>query len=339
MHLTRKFDRRSSRKCSEKGYILITLMMMCSMIVIMLAVVLPQMSQQIRRDREMELIHRGVQYSRAIRRFYKKNGRYPVRLEELENSNNVRYLRQRYKDPTTGKDFKLLHFGEVQVGQAAGIAGGVAPGANALGAVPGPAGDSTDSQSAFGGPGRASTGASLNPRGALSNQSSDSPNPASSDNSGSSSSSFGTTNSASAASSFGASNSSSSPFANGANAAGLGSPQQSGFGGQVFGGGPIVGVASTSKKQSIREFNKKNHYNDWQFIYDPSSDRGGLLSTPAQPPLQGVPAQQNQQPAGVPVLTPGGQQQQGGFGQQGPGMNPPPSMTPQMPPDQQQAPQ
>jgi len=98
-------------------------------------------------------------------------------------------------------------------------------------------------------------------------------------------------------------------------------------------------VASISKKQSIREFNKKNHYNDWQFIYDPSTDRGGLLSTPAQPALQGVPAQQNQQPAGVPVLTPGGQGQQGGFGQQGPATSPPPSMTPQMPPDQQQAPQ
>jgi hypothetical protein len=96
-------------------------------------------------------------------------------------------------------------------------------------------------------------------------------------------------------------------------------------------------VVSTSKKQSIREFNKKNHYKDWQFIYDPSSDRGGLLNTPAQPPLQGVP-NQNQQPSGVPVLTPGGQQ--GNFGGQGsPGMAPTPNMTPQMPPDQSQAPQ
>jgi hypothetical protein len=56
----------------------------------------------------------------------------------------------------------------------------------------------------------------------------------------------------------------------------------------VFGGGPIVGVASVSKDKTIREFNKKNHYNEWQFIYDPSTDRGGLLSTPNQPPLQGT---------------------------------------------------
>ena len=56
---------------------------------------------------------------------------------------------------------------------------------------------------------------------------------------------------------------------------------------QVFGGAPIIGVASTSKKKSIREFNKKNHYKDWLFIYDPGSDRGGLLNTPAQPNLMG----------------------------------------------------
>ena len=63
--------------------------------------------------------------------------------------------------------------------------------------------------------------------------------------------------------------------------------QQAGPGGapQVFGGGGIVGVASLSKDKTIREFNKKNHYNQWQFIYDPTTDRGGLLMTPNQPPL------------------------------------------------------
>jgi len=334
MHSRKTFRHTATQKSSEKGYILITLMMMASIIVILLAVVLPQMSQQIRRDREMELIHRGVQYSRAIRRFYKKNGRYPVRLEELENTNNIRYLRKRYKDPVTDKDFKLLHFGEVQVGQVAGIAGGVAPAANALGAVAGPG---SNSGNTLGGPDRVNTGASVNPRGVLSNQSTDSPGTitTASDSGTSSSPSTSTSFSSSSGGLTGNSSSSSSST----NQPGPLSPNPSGLSGQVFGGGPIVGVASTSKKQSIREFNKKNHYNDWQFIYDPSTDRGGLLSTPAQPALQGVPAQQNQQPAGVPVLTPGGQGQQGGFGQQGPATSPPPSMTPQMPPDQQQAPQ
>ena len=69
------------------------------------------------------MIHRGVQYSRAIRRYVKKTGRYPSRLEELENTNNIRFLRKRYTDPVTGKDFKLLHVGEVQLSSPAGIAG------------------------------------------------------------------------------------------------------------------------------------------------------------------------------------------------------------------------
>jgi hypothetical protein len=54
----------------------------------------------------------------------------------------------------------------------------------------------------------------------------------------------------------------------------------------------LVGVASTSKKATIREFNNKKRYDQWQFIYDPGSDRGGLLNGPAQPQLQGSTMQQ-----------------------------------------------
>jgi len=64
--------------------------------------------------------------------------------------------------------------------------------------------------------------------------------------------------------------------------------------GQTFGGMPVVGVVSTSKKEGIREFNHKRKYSEWQFIYDPASDRGGLLMTPNQPPLQGFGNQQLQ---------------------------------------------
>ncbi len=53
-----------------------------------------------------------------------------------------------------------------------------------------------------------------------------------------------------------------------------------------FGGMPIVGVASTSKDKTIREFDKKKKYNEWQFVYDPTFDRGFLITTPYQPSLQ-----------------------------------------------------
>jgi len=79
--------------------------------------------------------------------------------------------------------------------------------------------------------------------------------------------------------------------------------------GQTFGGGPIVGVASTSQKESIRIYNKKNHYNDWQFIYDPTSDRGGLITGPYQPSLQAILPGQNglggMNPGSTQGITPG----------------------------------
>src|SRR5690348_17107294 len=132
------FRRRPRPGSPEQGYVLLMLMMLAAMVVIVLAAGLPFMKQQVQRDQEQEMIHRGVQYSRAIRKYYKKFGRYPTRLEELDNTNNLRFLRKHYKDPITGQDFKLLHFGEVQMAFGAGIAGGVAPGANAMGSVPAP---------------------------------------------------------------------------------------------------------------------------------------------------------------------------------------------------------
>src|SRR6266576_1207597 len=81
----------------------------------------------------------GVQYSRAIRAYYKKFGRYPTKIEDLENTSNLRFLRKRYKDPMNCKntkcaDFKLLHYGEVQM-SLSGIGGGTIPGANPMGAA------------------------------------------------------------------------------------------------------------------------------------------------------------------------------------------------------------
>src|SRR5882762_5486550 len=99
----------------QRGYMLITLMLALALITIALLTVLPEIGQQIRRDREEEMRHRGTAYMRAIQHFYKKFGRYPSRIEELENTNNIRFLRKRKdpinRDPATGheRDFKLLH--------------------------------------------------------------------------------------------------------------------------------------------------------------------------------------------------------------------------------------
>jgi type II secretory pathway pseudopilin PulG len=243
----------------DHGYIMLTLLLAIALLAIFAAAIVPTIAFDIKRDREEEMIHRGVQYSRAIRGYYKKFGRYPVKLEDLESTNRQRFLRKRYKDPLNCKeskcaDFKLLHFGEVQMTLSA-MGGGVIPGATPAGAVGssptsafgGSSGLGTDSNSAFG----------QNPQAGP-----DAQQP------GSQTSSSGTGD---------ASNPSAPGTSTGSNQIGSG---------QVI-GGPIVGVASAStiKDSTIREFNHKKKYKDWVFVYDPAQDLGRLITTPYQPQL------------------------------------------------------
>ena len=54
----------------------------------------------------------GTEYQRAIQLYYRKLGRYPPSIEALENTNNIRFLRRRYKDPLTGEDaWRIVHMG------------------------------------------------------------------------------------------------------------------------------------------------------------------------------------------------------------------------------------
>src|SRR5690348_8430803 len=119
------------RRRSEQGYVMLLLLLTVAMMIIAAGVIVPSITFEIKRDREEEMIHRGVQYSRAIRAYYKKFGRYPAKIEDLENTNQMRILRKRYKDPITGKDFKLLHYGEAKLSRN-GLAGGTIAGATAV---------------------------------------------------------------------------------------------------------------------------------------------------------------------------------------------------------------
>ena len=313
---------------NERGYILLTLLLIICLMIIFAAAIVPSITFNIRRDREEEMIHRGVQYSRAIRAYYKKFGRYPTKLEDLESTNNMRFLRKRYKDPITGQDFKLLHFGEVKLAFGGGIGGGgingATPpnGASPFGTPP------PDTGGISPGTGFANSGGGLggsqNPYGANSNPATATTPPGTDQSSGQDSTPQSPNG---------------SPQAPGEHPGVTGQDQ---LGGATFGGGPIVGVVSTSKKDTIREFNHKKKYNEWQFIYDPATDRGGLLMTPNQPPIlgfgQGAAPNLNGQGSG-------GQNNGGinnnGFGP-GQGMqnnpNPPttvgPGTTPNLPPDQ-----
>jgi type II secretory pathway pseudopilin PulG len=260
---------------AQEGWVMLTLLLAMALLVIFAAAIVPSITFDIERDREEEMIHRGVQYSRAIRAYYKKFGRYPTKVEDLESTSNLRFLRKRYKDPLNCKnskcaDFKLLRFGDVQM-TLSGIGGGTVPGASAIGTNGGLTGSGGLSQpstfggnSGFGANSNSSFGRSSSPTGSDTSQpGSQTPSAGTSDGTG-------------------------AP-APGTNPSGTGN-QNAGsnqFGSGPIVGGPIIGVASISKDKTIREFNHKNKYKDWAFVYDPAQDRGRLITTPYQPQLQG----------------------------------------------------
>jgi len=82
-----------------RGYILIMLMLMVTVIAIGRMVAVPVWETQIRREKEEELIFRGNQYVEAVRVFQLKNpGSFPKSLDELIEE---RYLRRPFRDPMT----------------------------------------------------------------------------------------------------------------------------------------------------------------------------------------------------------------------------------------------
>jgi hypothetical protein len=277
---------------SEDGYVLVTLLLMMALMAIFAATLVTSITFDIKRDREEEMIHRGTQYSRAIRAYYVKLGRYPTKIEDLQSTSNMRFLRKRYKDPLNCKpqcqDFKLLHYGDpgVRMALSGGIGGGTIPGATAVGAQgglngPGAVGQTSalGQNSSFGGNGGF---------GANSNSLVQNPQAADNPTTGSDPSQPGSQSSSPQPGQSGSQSSFPQPGQPGSQPGTSGNSTNGGINpGDNLGSTAIVGVASTSKDPTIREFNHKKKYEEWQFIYDPAMYQVGLIKTPYQPQLVG----------------------------------------------------
>jgi type II secretory pathway pseudopilin PulG len=224
---------------------LISVLFAVTIAIIALAAAVPAIKTQIKREREEELIHRAKQYTRAIQLYYRKYGRYPASVDQLVSTNNLRFLRQKYKDPITGKDeWKLLHFGEV----VAKPRPAYLKGATSAGALGGSAGGSPagGTASAAGGIGTGGIGTGGMGTGGM----------------GTGTATVGT----------GTAGAGTGPGV--ANASDMSKPLSNG---QTLGGGPIVGVSSLSEKEGLKEIDGKTKYNEWQFVYDPTLDRSGAV--------------------------------------------------------------
>lgn len=282
---------RVSRTDGEAGYVLLAVIFLTVLMLISLAIAAPKIAIEIQRDRDIETIHRGEQYKRAIQEYYKTFGAYPTTFDQLKQTNNIRFLRKEYADPLTGKvDWKPVYYGQAHVrplgffgqplssvagvGAASVVMGGMSSGMYAVSSttttdengIP-VAGDSGSGGTAGSGPGMSSgadsgsgfgsgSGGGLGTSG-LGGQSSSgfgSPGPSGAGLSGLQSS--GSTPGGS--SGFGSSNSTSA----------------SGLGGTTFGGGgPIVGVTLAVNKPSLVDYKLQTRYNKWEFNYDPMEDQ------------------------------------------------------------------
>jgi hypothetical protein len=242
---------------SDAGYALLLLMMAVTLLLISLTVALPSVSTEAQRDREEELIFRGNEYARAIALFHSRFNRYPNSVDDLlKKTNGIRFLRRAYKDPMTKSGaWRFVH-----------VSG---------------AGMLLDSKTM-----------NLQPAAGLKPNSSSSPD--------TKASASGSSPSAPASSPDDAVNADAGAQAASTDQA-QGAQAQSGQQGQTSGGGfglqsgqaPssssqflsgnqvqgsfIAGVASVSKKRSIRVLNDKKRYDEWEFL-------GVALSSGMQPP-------------------------------------------------------
>ncbi len=278
-----------------------------------MAVTAPRIAADIQRDREVETMHRGKQYIRAIQLYYRKFNAYPPSIDALVKTNEIRFLRKRYIDPVTGKDdWKPIMYCQNKAPIAMGFFGqplGPTSGCGPL-AGTGPSGgnginggnlfpnqgDQNGQQNGGQQNGGQQIGIGLGQNGGQQNGQQN----GGQQNGGIVTAGGGDPN---------------SPPANG----GLfGSDNNSG---QTFGGGGIMGFSPASDKKSILVYKKKDHYNQWEFTYSTLMDQqtmmGGNTGTIGQPIAS---------PPGAPGPLPGGG-----------GGTPPimPQPTPPAPPPQQ----
>ncbi len=286
---------------AEEGYALLAVLVAVFLVLLTLSVAAPSVARALRREREVEAVHRADQYTRAIQLYYRRFGHYPGSLEQLEKSNEIRFLRQTYLDPMTGKqDWRLIKVGENKtdvktffgapltgvastgLGSAAGMASSSGAGAPAssIGGGTSPFGSGTG------------TGSGMSSAGGL----------------GSSSSPSGPGSTSTPGSSLGATDSTSGTTGTSVGA-GVSSQSATGITGT---NAPFLGVGLPVAGTSILTVNEKTAYPEWEFLYDPRVEQlrskvnilGGGIGSAAASTLGSASGLSSSGPGGMPGATP-----------------------------------
>ena len=246
---------RTSRPQGELGFSMATVMVLTTILLVGLSEAVVSWQKAMQREREEELIFRGKQYIRAIGLWQRKfPGTLPTTIDALLNTNNTRFLRKRWKDPITNSEEWRL----IKMNPDGTISG--------LTIVP-----STISTRDVSIPGAPTAG-----------QRSTTSTPLSVSSMGSS-----PTGTQLGGPTIGTQG---NPLNMGSVRAS--DPRRSTLqasGSPVLGG--IVGVASKSEKESLKTYNGRNKYNEWEFYFIPQTQvqagapqgQGTKTSTPGSP--------------------------------------------------------
>ena len=298
------------------GYAFVVLIVSMTVMLIALAAALPSVYHENQREKEEELIFRGNEYARAIWLFQRQFQRYPKSLDELIRTNNLRFLRHAYKDPmsTNGK-WRFIH-----VGANGALIDSLTQGPQQQPQFIGASGQTAPQPSPLSG-GSNSTGPLTFQQPSNTASQSSSPSGQGQDQQGGQEQQSGqdTQNGKPKV----------RPGCEG------GKSESAFFSDNQVQGALIAGVASCSNKASIRVWNKKTKYEEWEFLgtaFQPSAFAG--LPQPQQQPQQPQPGtgSQTAQPGrGIGFG-------QGGVGAGGPGPTPPTAQQPQQPQPLQQPP-
>ncbi len=114
--------RQKISKAAERGYALLALIAAMTVMGILAAGYVPHLVRQMQREREEEMLFRGLQIVNAIAQYVQMTGRYPSSLEELVRGfsvqtprglRRVRFLRpSALVDPMTNGEWKVVRPGD-----------------------------------------------------------------------------------------------------------------------------------------------------------------------------------------------------------------------------------
>lgn len=256
----------SRRKHEQGGYALLLVVFLTALVLISSMSVGLKVLTEGRRQREEEMIWRGKQYTRGIKLYYRKFGRFPSSMENLTKpqTGNIRFMRQAYTDPMNKEDgsWRLIY-----VGPAGQLIGSLKPPTSLqLPTAGGQPVAGTNPSSGFGA-GPASGIGILSP--------------------GAPSGSTGVPGSTPAGTG-----------ASGTSASGAtGTDSQSVPTGDTptIVGGNIIGIGSKINQPSVIVYEKATNYRLFEFIWDPSKDLG-LINSPGVATGIGTPAGTSGQP-------------------------------------------